>query len=162
MFPRIEAAFDVCRRHLDSSRAWGTEIEAIFVGYLLITIHAQFEMEIANIVKRRCVVNGDPHLTAFSGYAVGRLVRKIALSDLTAILNSFSADCKSQFSDRILNSTHHVAYDNIVTNRQSVAHGVGQQMSMIELERAYPISLDVLKEFEAALAPTEPELSSVL
>lgn len=151
MFPRIDATFRSCRQHLDTTGTRGTEIETIIVGYMLTIIHSEFEQYIVSLVCARCSVPDDPRLSSFAGYAAKRLVKKIALSELTSTLNTFHADCKKQFSDGVLNTQHHLAYDNIETNRQMLAHSSGINMTFAELEAAYNLSLIVLTAFAEAL-----------
>lgn len=151
MFPRVATTFITCNDHLDASGARGTEIEQIFVGYLLTIIHSEFEQAIVGAVKARCDVAADERLTAFMQWAADRLVRKIAISDLTGVLSRFHDQCHDNFANLIINTVHHLAYDSIVSNRQLVAHAAGTNMTIAELEVAYGDSLAVLIGFAISL-----------
>ena len=152
MFPRIDEALRASREHLDATATRGTEIEPVFVGYALTVIHAEFEQHIVAIVASRCHVEGDARLTAYMANAVQRLVKKIAISDLAGVLGAFHDECKQRFSDDVINTQHHTSYDNIITNRQNLAHRQGTNLTFAELESAYAASLTVLEAFGTALA----------
>lgn len=151
MFPRVDAAFETCRNHLDKTGTWQTEIEQIFVGYLLAIIHAEFEMAVVSAVKSRCWVEHDTTLTSYLASAIGRLVKKIAIGDLTGVLGSFGSVCKEDFSGQVINTRNHAAYDNIIVARQSVAHASGTNMTFDELATTYSDALVVLTTFTRSL-----------
>lgn len=151
MFARVDAALSVCGAHLDATGARGTEIEAILVGYLLTVIHAEFEQHVVQTVVARCRTSHDVRRSSFTEYAARRLVKKFAISDLTGTLNSFDRECKRRFSKEVMDTPHHVAYDNIEANRQLLAHSSGINMTFDELVRHYETSLPVLAAFSRAL-----------
>lgn len=151
MFPRVESLVQACTKHLVATNSRGTEIESIFAGHLLVVIHSEFEQHILALVRSRCLVASDPRLSSFIQYATGRIVKTIALSDLTGTLNAFHADCKRNFSDAVLDTEYHIAYDNIETNRQLIAHSSSINMTFDDVVAGYRRSLAVLDAFERAL-----------
>lgn len=151
MFPRVDDAFATSNSILDASEARDTEAEQIFVGYLLAIIHSEFEQALLTSIADRCLVESDPHLTAFARYSIGRVAKKFAISDLAGYLGAFDDKCKRLFHERVLNTEYHSAYDNIETNRQLLSHGKGSNLTWAELEETYPRSLEILVAFNHAL-----------
>lgn len=160
-FVRVDAALAECHRHLDETGTRNSQIESYLVSYLVTVIHAEFEQGIQLIMKRRTTVQADDHLSAWGEYTVGRLARKVSIGDLAGLLRAFDESCKEHFSSAVVDTQHHVAYDNIETNRQAVAHSVGTSMTLAELEDAYANACHVLDAFEAALSAPAPRDEAV-
>lgn len=67
-------------------------------------------------------------------------------------LGRFGIDYKQAFHGQVTSGMAHVAWDNIYTNRQAVAHKTGTQMSFGDLKRDYKDSLVVLDALVSALS----------
>lgn len=83
--------------------------------------------------------------------AVSRVVRSIKCHEIAGILGWFGEDCKTGFQKAVNNTPAQAAYDNIIVNRQHVAHAGGTNMTLAEVEKAFADSPEVLEEVEIAL-----------
>lgn len=150
-FPRVDEAFKACAEHLDSTGTRNTEIESHLVNNLLSIIYAEYEQEIRRLVMERGAKNADVHSRAFMEHAALRLVRSIKLRDLSGTLKRFHTAFSDQFKSEVENTPASTAYNNILTNRHSVAHARGSNMTFRELGPTYTASLDILRAFARAL-----------
>jgi len=140
-----------CEQHLDAAKARSTEVESYLVQYLLTRICAEYEARITVLVTRRCSRMRDLHIKRFAGRSAKDVCRVFNIGDIKGILGRFGDDYKTSFHDHVMNSPAHVAWDNIYSNRQAVAHGAGAQMSLADLKLNYQQSLVVLDEIVSAL-----------
>ncbi len=147
---RVDAAFEDCERHLETTNAFGTEIEPILTVYVSAVIYAALEAEVRRTLAARVasIAEHDRHVGNFATYASVRLVRSIKIGKLTEAAAWFHEDCKTRFQ-AALDDEAHAAWDNIVNNRHGVAHeddsSVVSNMTFRELKEAYPKALTVLE-----------------
>jgi hypothetical protein len=160
-FESLEFVMKRCEEHLDATGARSTEIESYFVQYLLIRICAEFEARITTLVYRRCSRTKDIHLRAFAQQTAQYICQRFDISDITRILGRFGKDYKQLFHGSVMSGTAHVAWDNIYTNRQAVAHKTGTQMSFGDLKKNYQESLTVMDALVSALSLRRPEISDL-
>jgi hypothetical protein len=151
-FSSLEFVIKRCEDHLEETNARSTEIESYFVQYLLIRICAEYEARIITLIHRRCSRTKDAHLRAFAQETAKRLCQRFDVTDIKGILGRFGADYKQGFHDMVMAGTAHIAWDNIYTNRQAVAHKTGTQMSLGDLKRDYEQSLAVIDALASALS----------
>jgi hypothetical protein len=156
-FTRVDAALEDCEHHLETTLAFGTEIEAILTVYVSAVIYAAFEAQVRRTLAARVAssVEEDGHIGNFATYASIRLVRSIKIGELAGAAAWFHEDCKAQFH-RELDDEAHAAWNNIVSNRHAVAHeddsSVVSNMTFRELKAAYPKALTVLDCLAASIA----------
>jgi hypothetical protein len=159
-FPRLDNAMAVCKLHLDTTGARGTEIESYLVGYLLMIICAEFDDRFKKLIETRAARAGDAQLKNFIVHACGRIVRGNKVAELTGHLSGFGGACKTDFHSAVA-ATAVTSYDNIMTNRHTVAHyTTSHSMTFADLERAYNDSRDVLKAVATALGLSTAELAA--
>lgn len=156
-FGAIDYQLQKCEQYLDATNSRNTEIEFYLVQFLLVRICAEYEQRIRIMVRRRCSRSTDGHLTEFTRPHVDYVTKKYSIADLSNVLGRFGQDYKDAFTQQFLSqpsnlSPHpQVAWSNIYTNRQQVAHVSGVQMNFDDLKKAYQSSLAVLDGFAAAL-----------
>jgi len=155
-FRNLDFVIKRCEEHLDSANMRGTEIENYFVQYLLVRIWAEYEARITALLNRRCTRITDSHLKAFIRDAAKKSFRKFSIREIGDILDRFGSDYSKAFNDSAMKSTPqqmapHIAWDNIYTNRNAVAHQAGAQMSLGDLKKNYAASLAVLDALVIAL-----------
>jgi hypothetical protein len=160
-FTGLEFVINQCEEHLDRSMARSTEIETYFVQYLLVRICAEYETRIAALVHRRCSRTTDHHLRAFAQRTAVDVCKRFAITDIAKTLERFGSDYKQGFHGKVMNSRAHVAWDNIYTNRNAVAHQTGTQMSLGDLKTDYGESLAVLDAIVMALGLLPGEMSDL-
>jgi hypothetical protein len=141
-----------CEEHLDTTGMRSTEIESYFVQYLLVRICAEYETRITTLVHRRCSRTKDRHLKSFAQQTAEYICQRFSISDIAKILGRFGSDYKQAFHGQVMSGMAHVAWDNIYTNRQAVAHKTGTQMSFGDLKKDYTDSLVVLDALVSALS----------
>ena len=129
-----------------------TEIESYFVQYLLVRICAEYETRVTTLVHRRCSRTRDRHLKAFAQQTAQYVCQRFSISDIAKILDRFGSDYRHTFHGQVMTGIAHVAWDNIYTNRQAVAHKTGTQMSFGDLKKDYKDSLVVLDALVVALS----------
>lgn len=147
-----------CEAHLDVTGMRNTDIENCFVQFLLIRICAEYESRVTSLVHRRCSRPRDPHLRSFAQQTAEYVCKRFDIGDICKVLQRFGDDYKRSFHASVMNGVAHVAWDNIYTNRQGVAHSAGTQMSFGDLKRNYADSLIVLDALVTALSLRPSEI----
>jgi len=160
-FASLDFVIRQCEEHLDTTSTRSTEIESYFVQYLLIRICAEYETRIATLVHRRCSRTKDLHLRSFAQQTAQYICQRFSISDIATVLGRFGADYRRTFHGQVMNGIAHVAWDNIYTNRQAVAHKTGTQMSFGDLKRDYKDSLTVLDALVSALTLRPREIKDL-
>ena len=150
-FSQLDFHLQKCKEHLDATKMHNTEIESYFVQYLLTRICAEYETRIAILVQRRCSRMRDLHVKRFVKRSAKEATKYFNIGDLKGILGRFGDDYKVAFHNSVMNTPAHIAWNNIYSNRQAVAHGSGAQMSFGDLTTDYQESLVVLDELVSAL-----------
>ncbi|MDE0133307.1 MAG: HEPN domain-containing protein [Acidimicrobiaceae bacterium] len=127
-------------------------IESHLAEHALITICAAFELEIRDALTARCAVTGDLGRDQFVSGSIQRVVRSIGVSDLTGILGGFGEGYKTSYSSWMNdNPQAATAYNNIVTNRNAVAHGGQRQASWRDVYGWWDEAQHVVNEFRSTL-----------
>lgn len=151
-FGQIDYEIRRCEQHLDATGMRNSEIENYLVRYLLVRICAEFETRIATLVQRRCARSQDEHVKQFAFWGAAVVAKNFNVGDISGMLGKFGADYQKAFSDAVLNKDCHRAWDNIYTNRLTVAHGNGAVMLTLgDLRTAYSDSLVVIDVLVRAL-----------
>lgn len=151
-FGQIDYEIQKCEQHLDATGSWNTEVENYLVRYLLVRICAEYETRIEILVQRRCTRTNDKYLLSFAKWGATVATKNFNVSDIAGMLGKFGTDYKKAFSDAVTNNDCHRAWDNIYTNRLTVAHGNGMvQMTLGDLKTAYKDSMIVIDELIKAL-----------
>jgi hypothetical protein len=104
-----------------------------------------------SLVQRRCSRPKDAHLRAFAQQTAEYVCKRFDISDIGKILARFGDDYRKAFNVQAMSGTAHVSWNNIYSNRQSVAHEAGTQMSLGDLKANYADSLAVLDALAVAL-----------
>ncbi len=151
-FSILEYVIRRCEEHLDAANMRSTEIENYFVQYLLVRICAEYEARVTTLIRRRCSRTRDPHLKSFAQQTAEYICQRFSITDIAKILGRFGTDYKQSFHAQVMSGIAHVAWDNIYTNRQAVAHKTGTQMSLGDLKQNYKDSLRVLDALVSTLS----------
>ena len=147
-FPEISDQLEKTRQHLQTTRSFGTEVESYLTNSLLITIYAEFEGRIKTIINTFLNSNfSSKYNGSFFIPYVENLVRRLKTSELSEnILSKLGPDFVKNFKQKINNNQHcESAYNNIIINRNKIAHGEGSNITFRELEESYPKSLVILE-----------------
>lgn len=166
-FGSLDYVFQQCEQHLDAANMRNTEIESYFVQYLLVRICAEFEARVTILIHRRCSRTNDTHLMSFAQKTAAYIYKRFDISDIKKILERFGNDYKQAFDSQVMGGSPtsiapHVAWNNIYTNRHTVAHMTGTQMSFGDLKNNYRDSLVVLDALVSALDLTQGEIADLV
>jgi hypothetical protein len=159
--PRIDDAIERCRDHLDESHSRSTQIESFLVQHLLVLICASFEIEIERLVDDRVAKSADPEVRDFARSFVDQLFRNPQIGEIKGLLGRFGDGPKEDFKNRIHGTRAETFFSSIVNNRHQVAHSVGPNLTLAELESAYEEAHSVLDAVHAALDLHVGELAGV-
>lgn len=149
----VDSAIDACRKHLLSSGARGTEIEAFLTVYLLIRICGAYEKEIEGLVVARAKRSKDVEVALFVENTM-KDYHGLKVSDVKGkLLAKFGSTFVALFEE-FLSQEQEAAqlYQNIVLNRHSIAHGKSINITFDELILSYPKSKKVVEKIQAILA----------
>jgi len=150
-FARLDALIQSCEAHLDSTGTRNTDIENYFVQLLLIRIVAEYETRVTALVHCRCSRPKDAHVKSFAQQQAAIVCKRFKISDIGQTLAKFGDDYRLAFISNAMTGVAHVAWDNIYSNRQSVAHEAGTQMSLRDLKTNYADSQAILEALVLAL-----------
>lgn len=147
----LDLLIQSCEAHLDATGTRNTDIENYLVQFLLIRICAEYESRVTSLVHRRCSRPRDIHLRSFAQQTAEYVCKRFDITDIGKVLQRFGDDYKRSFHTSVMSGVAHVAWDNIYTNRQGVAHNAGPQMSFSDLKKNYADSLIVLDALVTSL-----------
>lgn len=148
---RTIAVFDDCIRHIDSTKAEGSAVEAYLTQHLLVILCADIEIALHKLVEQRAQLSGDNKIAAYCLTAAKKVVRSVKKSDLADLLGSFDDSCRTAFNTNV-DERDATSYGNVVTARHRVAHSSGAQMTLREFKAALAAAQNVLIAFEKSLA----------
>ena len=159
-FASIDLLIQRCEAHLDATATRNTDIENFFVQLLLIKICSEYESRVTALFHRRCSRPRDKYLKAFVQKYAQYVCKRFSIADIGEILARFGPEYKTNFNTTATSGIAHIAWRNIYTNRQAVAHESGTQMSLGDLKRNYSDSLIILDALASALELRPREMQS--
>lgn len=153
MFNRLEKDIFFYEQHLINTRTQGSQIEQVFVGYVLTIIYAEFEKAIKSAIKDRCHIQGDTLLNNYVRSTTDRIIRSVRISDLSKVLKRFDNKYNDRFRATVGNTNHQtqVSWDNIIDNRHAFAHMAPTNATLIEVQEWFSEAKIVIFAFRAAL-----------
>lgn len=161
-FGQIDYEIRQCEQHLNATGAWNTEVENYLVRYMLVRICAEYETRLTALVQRRCSRINDQYLLRFSNWGAKKATRNFNIGDISGMLKLFGDDYQRNFSIAVLNTRAEIAWNNVYTNRHTVAHGNGVVlMNFTDLKTAYADSLVVIDKVVAALCLRPKDLKGL-
>jgi len=149
----IEETLEKCTEHLSSASAYGTEIESLLTQSLLVLMCVEFERKIKALVQEQCSSVTDTSIKVFIISCVGVVFRSAGSGEMAGLLNRFGSTHKEAFNQKTKENQRAVTYyDNIVTNRNRIAHSEGSSNATFqEVKRFYEEGHVVLDYFREAL-----------
>ena len=149
-FQRIDNAFAVCEQYLqkiDRSDPSLLEVETYFVSALVVLIVSEYETLIEDYFVKRADQCGDTHVANYIRKTMHERFRSPDIGKITKTLGEFSSDYKKKFTDLIMNSPEHAAWDNLMQARHAVVHKKGSlNLTFRELSESYPKTKKILEE----------------
>jgi hypothetical protein len=153
----IDEALNSCEQHLTSTNTAGTEIEALLTRAAVVLTCSAFEEQIEQIISRRAERLDDPAMVSFCKSCIKAVFRSTFKSDLAGLINRFGPKFKEHFNSLIQDHAKAVTfYDNIITNRQGVAHTKSLNITLKELREFYEEGHIILDFFNETINATYP------
>lgn len=151
--PKIDHSFEECKRYLEGEGVDSKFVESLLAHSLLILICAEFESKVRELVTERSQKTiSDGAMREFVRSCLDNVFRSPSLDNVKALLGRFEASRKDSFRGRLrLDERAQLAYDSILKNRNSVAHGEGSGVTIGEVREFYERAHTVLDYFREAL-----------
>ena len=157
-FGAIEAAIGGCKKHLDATRARGTQIESFMAGYLLVLISAHFEVRVRGLIEARAARAPDKQIRSFVTSAAAKIIRGPKIDQITGMLNSFDPSCGELFH-KTAGDQAKSAYDSIIANRHTFVHDGICNVTLGDVERFFGDSAGVFSAIIAGLGLKAKEVA---
>ncbi len=153
--PEIDHAIEVCERHLEHTKAFGSEIEIYLTGYLVVFICSIFEDRIESLVNDRANKSADSFLASFVRSAMDQLFRSLKTSELVGLFHRFGAEHGKRFRIELKkNERAETFFNNLVLKRHDTAHKAGSDLTFSEVVQFYSEGHMVLDAVVSVLAGT--------
>jgi len=149
VLPRTDLALEICRSHivvagfadppLDTN-----VIEAYLARHLVIQLCAEVEETIGRLVDTRIAASGcDEEALRYIRSRGGSAVRNARSSEIADMLGQLSASLRKRYLDSVAASVGDAGaalLGNVVTARNSIAHGSPASMSLREVAEAVEVA----------------------
>ena len=147
---RVEMTIEVCQEHLNSTRSYGSQIEAFLTQQLLVIICAEIEKAIKEMIIAQARDRCSDDFQTFIKSCLNATFRSILSSEIAGLLKRFGTARKQRFLE-LMDENAKNAYDSIVVNRHNTAHGSGSNLTFREAVEFYRKGLSVIESLSTAL-----------
>lgn len=148
----VDQAIGICEEFLKSTSTFNTPIEAYLVQYLLILICREFEWNIKEIFSELSNLTDNEKIKNYIISSVDKTYRGLKITELYYLTGLCGIECKDNLKMYIeKNANVQISYDNIITNRNSVAHREGVQITFNELKINYGNGLRIIEKINEIL-----------
>lgn len=145
--PNIDRALASCSRHLHATESLNTEIDTLLAAAILVRMYAEFESFVKNVIEEKARAMGLEVKEAREKWYRGMLS-----SQLSDGLSQIEGDYKTTFNAKAHQEQRTVTfYNNVISNRHSVAHGPGASVTVEEIASFYKDGHVVLDWFRETL-----------
>ena len=148
---RTQLSVDSCRQHLDSSEAWGSEIESYLTQHVLVIMCAEVQQEFYSVLESRANEASDSELKNFALMTGKRVLRSIGKGEVAGFVGYFGTDAKEYLNHNV-NEREITLYNNAVSNRHDVAHSSGSNITFRELNDIVLAARNFIEVFEKAIS----------
>jgi hypothetical protein len=152
--PRTQLALEECRIHLDETGGFSTSIEAYITRGIIVLLCAEIESSVLNLIIRRLDRNPDQEVSEFAKPKTRGFVRNVRPSEIGDLLARFGEDCRRRHQDAIdssIGEEGRARIGNLVTSRDTFAHGEPPDVTFREVEKAYKDAVGLLEAVATAL-----------
>jgi hypothetical protein len=147
---RTKAGIEDCARHLESSDAFGTEIESYLTQYLLVVLCADIQQEIYRLSEERASVAEDTALSSYVSSTARKVLRSVRKDEIATFVGMFGVESKKKLNS-LIDDAEVTIFNNAVSNRHDVAHKHGSQITFQELRSAVLIAEKLLNAVDQCL-----------
>lgn len=152
MFDHLENKIALYEQHLIDTEMKGSQIEQVFVGYVLTIIHAEFEKSIKSAIQDRCHIESDTPVNNYVAWATDRIIRSLRTTELSGILKNFDKKYKDHF--KVAKGKGHqtqVSWDKIIENRHAFVHEAPANITLTEVQEDFSKAKGIIVAFREAL-----------
>lgn len=139
-----------CDRYLNMDDNKGSELESILTQFLLIKICGDYEKIITDTISLKLQKITDCEVINFIHKTIEK-PRILTTDQLINILKKFNIDKGNKFKNVINKLDQTISYQNMIINRDSVAHGNSYQASYDDVKQWHGESKIILDKFSEAL-----------
>ena len=147
---RVEMTIEVCQEHLHSTSSYGSQIEDFLTQHLLIIICAEIEKAIKEMIIAQARDRCSDDFQTFIESCLNAIFRSIKSSKIADLLKRFDTARRERFLE-LVDDRAKTAYNSIVVNRHSTAHGSGSNLTFREAVEFYRRGLSVIESLSTAL-----------
>ena len=148
----ISEVISICKEHLSKSNSFNTEAESYLVQYALIYICNRYEQRIRELLSNCASHIDDKSVSSYVRASAPLVYRGLKIGELSKILGYFGESYRALFSEFVEdNQNVKQAYDNILTNRNAVAHRGGVSVTFGDLEADFVASKGLIEELSKIL-----------
>lgn len=149
---RIDRVLERCEEHCRSTEPMDVEVESLLTGSILILICSEFERKVESLILERCSSVSDESIRKYIEESIRNVLRSIRIDGLCEPLAKFGPLHKKDFQLRLdKNRRVRTMYENILVNRNRVAHKEGSSATMRDVRQYYEEGHVVLDYFRDAL-----------
>lgn len=135
---KVDNAIEECKRYLDNSNGYGTEIEAYLTRYILILISASFEEEFEKMFVERCRKSNDQFVISYMETVISDKLKSVGIKKLSHFIKAFGGNYSDKFIREVSQTPMCTYYSNLIENRHKVAHETAQvNMTFPEVVESY-------------------------
>lgn len=124
-------------------------VSAYLAQYCSVALCAEIEERIYELIETEV----SPHTSKgrpFISVASKRILRSIAISEITGFLGNFGSTFKDQFKSSLDGQEANISlYDKTIKKRHSTAHGAGGDITLRDIERVLPFATHILDSIES-------------
>lgn len=140
----LERDLQICQEHLRKTNSNNSDIDTFLTQFMLVRICGEYEIEIKRSINNRVKKTGDSNLAKFVENKID--VRSILISDIKGnIIKPLSSDGGNSFDFKTKDTEMASRYNNIVENRNYIAHGTYINMTFSELMDSYNIAKGIIQ-----------------
>jgi len=152
LIPRIDRALSECEVYIFNLEHVNPEIVNFLAQSMFIMVYAEFEKQVRILMRERCSVTGDAGLAGYMKNSMNQVIRGISIRQLSQILKYFGPENREEFLNKLEeNSRAKTMYENILENRNNLAHGESSQATFSDVKSFYEGGHLVLDYFREAL-----------
>ncbi|WP_337184241.1 HEPN domain-containing protein [Shinella sp.] len=145
---RTEFAYSGIKQHLEEASGGGA-IASYLVQYLVISLYAEMEEHVAQIIKDRLHFNGDKKLERFVFTTNEGMIKRVKKSDIAEVLQKFGMEKEEILGD--VTEADVGYYSTAIAHRHNVAHKQGAPITISQFENALDAAEKILASLEKCI-----------
>jgi hypothetical protein len=158
---KTQLAIDSCRQHLESSQAWGTDIESYLSQHILVVLCADIQQVLYTVLEERADAAKDIELKHFAVTTGKRVLRSVGKGEIANFVGFFGEEAKAYLNTNI-DDREVTLYNNAVSSRHDIAHKTGSNITFRELSDILEAAKKIINAVESAISSERGKLKGPL